>query len=210
MVTLYLPVLLTNTNFYELRIICQSGCGRRPYRRRLFKRGKVFTGYRSYMKFTILFATLAFLSMFGLNAQSPQYSIFDILERPTKQGEGVVVIHQSDAIKKLVGTRIDSENVNAKNGKSFIATMGYRVRVYNGNNQRTSKDEMLSLEKQVKEKFPTIETYPEFVAPFWLLYVGNYLSYEEAYIMQRELRRIFPQRRNEINIFETNIQLHLD
>jgi len=159
---------------------------------------------------SLLFAILTFLSTLGLDAQFPQYSIFDVLERPPKPTEGMVVIHQSDAIKKLVGTRIDSENVNAKNGKSFITTSGYRVRVYSGNNQRTSKDELLSLEKQVKDKFPTIDTYPEFVAPFWLLYVGNYVSYEEAYVMQRELRKLFPQRKNEINIFETNINLNLD
>ena len=153
-----------------------------------------------------------------LSAQSPQYSIFDALERQSNSKEGVVVIHQSDAVKRLVGTRIDSENIDTVNGKTYIKTKGYRIQVYSGNiqsaasgnNQPVSQTEAENLRTQIKEQFQDIEGYIIYEAPFWKLHVGDYLTYEEASIMLRELRKTFPQRKNEINIFESNINLLLD
>lgn len=145
-----------------------------------------------------------------INAQAPQYSIFEALERQPKAGEGGVIIHQSDAIKRLVGTRIDSDNIDVVSGKSYLKTMGYRIQVYSGNNQRVSKEETQNLKTKIEELYPGIETYPIFVAPFWKLHVGNYLTYEEASIMLRELRKSFPQRKNEIFILEDEIRLPMD
>ena len=167
-----------------------------------------------------IFSLILLLAMAGfcvLNAQSPQYSIFDALERQSNSKEGVVVIHQSDAVKRLVGTRIDSENIDTVNEKTYIKTKGYRIQVYSGNiqaslgnNQPTSRTEAENLKAKIKEHFQNIEGYITFEAPFWKLHVGDYLTYEEASIMLRELRKTFPQRRNEINIFESNINLLLD
>ena len=166
-----------------------------------------------------IFSLILLLAMAGfcvLNAQSPQYSIFDALERQSNSKEGVVVIHQSDAVKRLVGTRIDSENIDVVNGKTYITTKGYRIQVYSGNiqvasgNNLTSRAETENLKTKIKEHFPDTEPYIIYEAPFWKLHVGDYLTYEEASIMLRELRKTFPQRRNEINIFESNINLLLD
>jgi hypothetical protein len=159
----------------------------------------------------ILITALFALGGFGaLYAQSPQYSIFESLERQPKAGEGGVVIHQPDAIRRLVGTRIDSDNIDAVSGKSFIKTMGYRVQVYSGNNQRVSKEEVQTIKKKIEEIYPGVDTYPIFEAPFWKLHVGNYLTFEEASIMLRELRKTFAQRKNEIFILEDEIRLPLD
>ena len=154
--------------------------------------------------FYILFGNVA------INAQAPQFSIFDNLERPSKSSEGMVVIHQSDAIKRLVGTRIDSENLNVVNGKTYIITRGYRIQVYSGNNQRTSKDEAASFQAKIKGRFPGLESETKFDAPFWKLHVGNFLTFEEASIMRRELQKVFPQQKNEIYIIEDDIRLSLD
>ena len=158
-----------------------------------------------------LFSFIAIvLSGIAIHAQSPQYSIFDKLEGPPKANEGLIVIHQSDGVRRLVGTRIDSENIDILNGESYLKTRGYRVQVYSGNNQRVSKDEAEKLKKTLQDMYPGIKTYQSFTAPFWKLQVGNYLTYEEAYVMLRELRKAFPQRKNEINIFEEEIQLLLE
>ena len=159
----------------------------------------------------ILFLTI-FKLLFAINgnAQAPLYSIFDALERQPKPGEGVVVIHQPDAIKRLVGTRIDSENIDLSNGKTHLKTMGYRIQVYSGNNQRTSKDETMNLQAKIKELYPGVETYPIFIAPFWKLYVGDYLTFEEASVMRRELQKLFAQHKNEIYIVEDEIRLLLN
>lgn len=145
-----------------------------------------------------------------MSAQSPQFSIFDSFEKSPKAGEGTVVIHQSDALKLLVGTRIDSENIDVLNGKTYLVTRGYRVQVYSGNNHRTSKDEAFSLQENIKKLYPGIDTYVTYNAPFWKLHVGNYRSFEEASFMLRELRGTFPQIKNEIYIIEDDIRLLLD
>lgn len=147
---------------------------------------------------------------FFLQAQSPQFSIFDSFEKQSKQGEGTVVVHQSEALKRLVGTRIDSENIDIINGKTYLITVGYRVQVYSGNNQRRSKDEAFALQTKIKELYTSIDTYVTYHAPFWKLHVGNYRSFEEASFMLRELREKFPQKKNEIFIIEDDIRLSLD
>lgn len=122
----------------------------------------------------------------------------------------MVVIHQPDALKRLVGTRIDSENIDVLNGKTYLVTKGYRIQVYSGNNHRTSKDEAFSLQSKIKELYAGIDTYVTYNAPFWKLHIGNYRSFEEASFMLRELRGAFPQKKNEIYIIEDDIRLPLD
>ncbi|MDR1814050.1 MAG: SPOR domain-containing protein [Tannerella sp.] len=145
-----------------------------------------------------------------VSAQSPLFSIFDSFDKTPKSGEGKVVVHQSNALKKLVGTRIDSENIDVVNGKTFLVTQGYRVQVYSGNNQRTSRAEAFKLQTKIKELYQDIATYVTFNAPFWKLHVGNYRSFEEASLMLRDLRSTFPQIKNEIFIIEDDIRLPLD
>ncbi|MDR0575506.1 MAG: SPOR domain-containing protein [Tannerella sp.] len=166
------------------------------------------------MKRSILFTVLTFITAICgcgvICAQSPQFSIFDSFEKYPKSGEGMVVIHQPDALKRLVGTRIDSENIDVLNGKTYLVTKGYRIQVYSGNNHRTSKDEAFSLQSKIKELYAGIDTYVTYNAPFWKLHIGNYRSFEEASFMLRELRGAFPQKKNEIYIIEDDIRLPLD
>jgi hypothetical protein len=164
---------------------------------------------RRYLLFTVFVFLLAIGGNNVISAQSPQFSIFDSFEQRAKPGEGTVVVHQSEAIKKLVGTRIDNENVVISEGKTFLTTRGYRIQVYSGN-LAASRAEAERLAGRIKELFPGLETDIKFSAPFWRLFVGNYLFHEEAATVRRELMRVFPQQRNEINIFEDDIRLLLD
>jgi hypothetical protein len=143
-------------------------------------------------------------------AQSPYFSIFDSFETASKPGAGVVIIHQPESLKQLVGTRIDSENIDVVNGKTYLITEGYRVQVYSGNNQRTSKGEAMDKKKKINEIYPDVRAYVTYNAPFWKLHIGDYRSYEEASHMLRSLRETFPQTRNEIYIIEDGIRLLLD
>ena len=166
------------------------------------------------MKRGIIFSVFALLmAVSGYNtiyAQTPHFSIFDSFDAPPKKGEGVVIIHQSENIKKLVGTRIDNENVVVSEGKTYLLTEGYRIQVYSGNNQRISKEEASTLQTKIKEVFIDTEADVKYNAPFWRLHVGNYRSFEEASLMLRELRSLFPQKKNEIYIIEDVIRLPLD
>ena len=165
------------------------------------KRGIIFTF------FTLIMAAGGYNSIY---AQSPHFSIFDSFEAPPKAGKGVVVIHQSNAIKQLVGTRIDNENVSVVNGKTHLITQGYRIQVYHGNTPRISKEEVTSLQAKLKELYPNMESDIRYNAPFWKLHVGNFRSFEEASLMLRELRRLYPKEKNEIYIIEDDIRLPLD
>jgi len=166
------------------------------------------------MKRSIYLLLLSFLMIFGIYnsvyAQSPQFSIFDSFNTPSKSGEGRVVIHQSEEIKQLVGTRIDSENVDLINGKTFLKTIGYRIQMYSGNLQQKSREEAESLQKKIAGQYPDITAYVEFDAPFWRLRIGDFRSFEEASMMLRILRSSYPQKKNEIYILESNILLPLD
>jgi len=146
----------------------------------------------------------------SVSAQMLHFSIFDSFEKTPRTGEGKVIIHQPETVKMLVGTRIDSENIDVYNGKTYLKTAGYRLQVYSGNNQRTSKAEATALQTKIKELYPDIDTYVDFYAPFWKLQVGNFRSYEEATLMLRDLRGSFPKVKNEIYIIEEEIRLPLD
>ena len=160
--------------------------------------------------FTVFLLTTVMSGYNNIYAQSPQFSIFDSFETRQKAGEGAVIIHQSEAIKKLVGTRIDSENIDLESGNTYIFTEGYRIQVYSGNIPRTSRDEVSSLQQQIKELYPSIETYPKYSAPFWKLHIGDFRSFEEASFVLRDLRSKFPQKKNEIYIIVDEIRLLLD
>ena len=157
----------------------------------------------------LLTATMVSCS-YTIFAQSPYFSIFDSFEQPSRRGKGAVVIHISDSIKKLVGTRIDSENTEVINGKTFYITRGYRIKVYSGNNQRTSNKEASDMEKKIKTLYPNTRTNKGFNAPFWELYMGDFTSIEEASYTLRELHKAMPQIKNEIYIIEADIKLPLD
>jgi len=143
-------------------------------------------------------------------SQTPLFSIFDAFEREPLPGEGKVIVHQSDSLRQLVGTKIDSENIDVVNGKAYLKTTGYMVQAYSGNNQRKSKDEAFALQTKIKNLYSDTETYVKFDSPFWKLYVGNYRSFEEASQMLRALRLQFPQIKNEIYVVEGEIRLALD
>lgn len=161
-----------------------------------------------------------------LTAQS---SIFDELARKGPK-YGTVTIHQSSAIRKLVGsssasakkgadesgdTKSSKSSKDAKDSKDTpqdapatkektependeITDMDnpegrvYRVQVYSGNNQRQSKQEVRTMETQIKRAFPKVGVEPDYQAPFWKLYVGYFQTKEEAIYMLERLRRQFP------------------
>ena len=111
---------------------------------------------------------------------------------------------------QLVGTRIDSVNINVVERKACLVTKGDRVQVYSGTNRRKFRGETMDKQKKIKKLYPYVRTYVTDNAPFWKLHVGDYRSYEEASYMLRSLRETFPQIRNEIYIIEDEIRLLLD
>lgn len=106
-------------------------------------------------------------------------------------GEGVITIHQDARLNSLIGMVY---NPTLSKGKK-IQTVGYRIQIYAGNNTRQSKDEASKAAAYIKDNYPEIPVYTEFVAPRWVCRVGDYKTIEEADQAMRMLKktRIFKE-----------------
>lgn len=135
-----------------------------------------------------------------------QDSIVDALTRNVP-GRGTVTIHQSPAIRQMIGRPMDSDRTEEVNGRKYLVSAGYRIQIFSGNNQRSSKDEAFGKEQQIKNQFSDVPTYVSYTAPFWRLRVGDYLSYEEAFRMMQKLVGAFPSFRKEMFITKEEIRI---
>lgn len=123
-------------------------------------------------------------------------------------GKGKVVIDQPPAIRALIGSRREATHIETStDGQTFLKYQGFRVQIFSGNNQRTAKDEAFKKEQQIKERFPDIQTYVTYNAPFWRLRVGDYDSHEEAFIVQRQISDAFPDFAREIYIVKEDVKM---
>jgi hypothetical protein len=113
-----------------------------------------------------------------------QDNIVDRLEQNVP-GQGVITIHQDARLDALLGMVYDP---SLSKGKK-IQTVGYRIQIYAGGNTRTAKEEALKAAQYVKDKYPEIPVYTEFVAPRWVCRVGDYKTIEEADQAMRMLKR---------------------
>lgn len=135
-------------------------------------------------------------------------SIFDALNQYSF-GKGEVIINQSDELRDLIGVRKQGTNVEEVDGESYLKLQGYRLQVYSGNNQRTSKDEAFNKEQEIKDLFPDASTYVTYAAPFWRLRVGDFRSHEEAYHLKLDLTKAFPAYAKEMYIVREEIHIPL-
>ncbi|MDR1780202.1 MAG: SPOR domain-containing protein [Tannerella sp.] len=143
----------------------------------------------------------------GISAQSV---IFDVLSN-NSAGKGGVVIHQSNAVRRLVGMIPEGAKTEEENGRRYLLVPGYRVQVFSGNNQRQAKDEAFAKERQIKQLYPEMATYVRYRSPFWSLRVGDFTSYEEALNAKYNLDKSFPSFKHEINVFkEEEVRILLD
>ena len=113
-----------------------------------------------------------------------QDNIVNRLQQPIP-GEGVITIHQDARLNALLGMVY---NPNLNKGKK-IQTVGYRIQIYAGNNTRQSKEEALKAAAYIKDNYPEIPVYTEFVAPRWVCRIGDYKTIEEADQTMRILKK---------------------
>ncbi len=159
----------------------------------------------------VCFCCLLSAASWGQAADAPAHAqtIFDKMAK-RKAGKGIVTVHQSEAIRSLVGAHKYGANVEQEDGAAFLKIQGYRAQVFSGNNQRKSKDEAFRKEKEIKELLPDVPTYVTYNAPFWKLRVGDFRSHEEAYQMMRMLMSFFPAYAKEMYIVKEEVKIPLN
>ena len=149
--------------------------------------------------FLLLFLLYSAGSLFA------QTSIFDAMAIH-EPGKGTVTIRQTSAIRSLVGSHSVEEKIETDGDKTYLVMQGYRIQVFTDNNQRTAKNEAETKKQQIENQF-NIPTYVTYNAPFWRLYVGDYITYEEAFSMMKKLAEAFPAYKKEIQIKEEEIKI---
>jgi len=138
-----------------------------------------------------------------------QTTIFDALDKKVP-GKGTVTINQSWAIRSAVGKQSYDMKIETDGDTNYILMPGYRIQVFADNNQRTAKEEAESKELQIKELIAGIPTYVKYNAPFWRLYVGDFITHEEAFSMMSRLVNAFPTFKKEIQIKEEEVRIPLN
>lgn len=152
-----------------------------------------------------LFASLA-LSIFAQKVVS-EHTIFDEFQRLSREGKGVVLIHQSSVIRNKVGKALYSET-SGEDESSFVEMQGFRIQVFTGN-QRSSKEEAEKRQMMIQELFPDAATYLIYKAPFWRLQVGDYFSSDAAQSDLLLLKKEFPDFAKEIYVVKEKIKVQL-
>ncbi|MDD2797864.1 MAG: SPOR domain-containing protein [Bacteroidales bacterium] len=119
-------------------------------------------------------------------------------------GKGKVKIYQDSRIENLLGRRKEVSDAT----QNFTIGKGFRVQIFSGNNQKTAKKEAFDRDAIIKRDMPDLETYITFKSPFWRLRAGNFRTYEEAYLILRKIKELFPQYGKETYIIKEDIKLY--
>lgn len=150
-----------------------------------------------------------------VHAQSPQKQRNEILRdlNSNTLGKGRVTVHEDENIRQVLGRpMLPARTVytSADGTVQFHRMRGFKVQVFSGNNQRTSKDEAHRKQAQINAAFPEQETVVLFDSPFWRVRVGNFTTREEAEEAMQELRKRFPSFGKEMFIVVDEVKIPIN
>lgn len=122
---------------------------------------------------------------------------------------GRVNLMQDERLTQLLGPQPKTYYANpAQQEKgNKLKTRGYRIRVFSGNQQNTSKNRAYKIQSDIQLQMPELSTYVTFKTPNWRLLVGDYRTSEEANSMLRILRKEFPGLSKDMFVVNDEIEL---
>jgi hypothetical protein len=124
------------------------------------------------------------------------------------QETGRVVILQDNRLTELVGNQPKAYYANGtKTGDATQNVIGYRIRVFSGNQQTRSKNRCYSIQSYINQEMPELPTYVAFKTPNWRVSVGDFRTSEEASSMLAQLRKAFPGYAKDMFIVKEKINL---
>lgn len=155
-----------------------------------------------------------FLSVLFTNVQAQQKennnkAILDELNTDVF-GKGKVRVFEDEAISGVLGRPMaPARTVYTIPGSDvqYYRMRGYKIQVFSGNNQRTSKNEAYHKQGLLNSSFPEHETVVLFESPFWRLRVGNFQTREEANEVMSEMREKFPSFGKEMYIVVDEVKI---
>ncbi len=133
--------------------------------------------------FVFLFAVASVAARRPGDLNDLNRNIFDILES-VEEGEGTIHINQSDRMDDLILTHID---MNKRAG----GVEGFRVQLFSGGGSK-AREEALEVKGKVLSKWPEVNVYVEYSAPFWRVRVGSFRHKHEALPLIEKLSGEFP------------------
>lgn len=160
----------------------------------------------------ILFTLLIFNA--GVNAQTSlqKNDILDELNTDV-QGKGYVRVYEDESITHILGRPMGAPRTvytTADGSVQYHKMRGFKIQVFSGNNQRTSRDEANSKQSLINKSYPDLETVVLFESPFWRLRVGNYETRREAEESMQELRKTFPSFGREMYVVVDEVKIPIN
>ena len=157
------------------------------------------------MKYSLLFLFIALSCFSAIQAQVKQATIIDELEKNVS-GEGTIRIISDPKITELIGVFSQETSFEQEN---YVKTNGFRVQVFMSNDSKTARKELYDKSSLIKDVFPEIAVYSDYVAPNWKLFAGDFLSKEEAEVFRQKMLKAIPQLGKEMIIIQDKVNISL-
>ena len=130
-------------------------------------------------------------------------TIIDNLQSRTNASDGVIQIECPPSIVALIGK---PNSQIAASSADFVERNGFRIQVF----MEKTRAEASSRKSAIESAFPELSADLQYVAPNWVLRVGDFLTREEANIYIQRLRKEFPGFGKEMYVVADKIKLFIE
>jgi hypothetical protein len=110
------------------------------------------------------------------------------LERLTSDIPGKASIHiqQDERMAKFINKHTESMHQ-----KQLRGIPGYRIRIFFDGSQ-TARKKMNQVKGDFMRVFVNLDVYPDYKAPYWRIYVGDFRTSSEALKEYTRIRKVYP------------------
>ncbi len=113
--------------------------------------------------------------------------------KPGAEPSGTAHAKDRAASPKSTGImKTDEETGTAASGKKVmkngVKVDGYRVQAFSGGNTREDRTMAESTGHAIKTRYPGLPVYVHFYSPRWICRVGNFLTFEEASAVLKDIK----------------------
>lgn len=161
--------------------------------------------------FFLFYFFFFFIVSVSAQSQSQRKEIIDQLTE-VKLGQGRVMVYEDNSIKSVLGRSMSTNRTiySKSDGEQYEKMRGFKIQVFSGNNQRTSKNEANSKQQMINQAFPEHESVVAFDSPFWRLRVGNFRTRDEASRVLDDMKKAFTSFGKEMYIVVDEVKIPIN